>query len=82
VILVDIYVPTVGNVYDFQLDENEKISTIIEEIGELISQKEHCRLIGEMNNLMLCSMDKKSILSNDLTLYQSGIKTGNSLLLV
>jgi hypothetical protein len=82
VILVDIYVPTVGNVYDFQLDENEKIRTIVEEIGELISQKEHCRLVGEMGNLMLCSMDNKSILPNDLTLYQVGIKTGNSLLLV
>jgi uncharacterized ubiquitin-like protein YukD len=72
----------VGNIYDFQLDENEKISTIVEEIGELISQKEHCRLVGDISKLMLCSMDKKSILSGDMTLYQAGIKTGNSLLLV
>lgn len=81
-ILVDIYVPTVGNTYDFQLDENEKISTIVEEIGELINQKEHCTLVGEISNLMLCSMDNKSILPGNLTLYQLGIKTGNSLLLV
>jgi hypothetical protein len=82
VILVDIYVPSVGNVYDFQLDENEKISTIIEEIGELISQKEHCKLIGDISKLMLCSKDNKRILSGEMSLYQSGIKTGNSLLLV
>jgi hypothetical protein len=82
VILVDIYVPSVGNVYDFQLDENEKISTIVEEIGELISQKEHCRLIGDIGNLMLCSKDNNSILYGDSSLCQSGIQTGNSLLLV
>jgi hypothetical protein len=82
VILVDIYVPSVGNVYDFQLDENEKISTIVEEIGELISQKEHCTLIGDISKLMLCSRDSKRILSGEMSLYQSGIKTGNSLLLV
>jgi hypothetical protein len=82
VILVDIYVPSVGNIYDFQLDENEKISAIIEEIMELISQKEHCNLIGDGDKLMLCSKDNKSILPNESTLNRENIKTGNRLLLV
>lgn len=81
-ILVDIYVPAVGNLYDFQLDENEKICTIIEEIGELIGQKEHCQVVGDIENLMLCSKENRMILSKNSTLTESGIRTGNSLILV
>lgn len=81
-ILVDIYVPAVGNVYDFQLDEDEKISTIIEEIGELIGQKEHCRMVGEIGRLMLCFQKKDMILSKNMTLAASGVKNGDSLILV
>lgn len=81
-ILVDIYVPAVGNVYDFQLDEEEKISTIVEEIGELVGQKEHCRIVGDIGDLMLCSGKDKMILSKNLTLAASGIRNGDSLILV
>ena len=81
-ILVDIYVPAVGNVYDFQLDEDEKIGAIVEEIGELIGQKEHCQIVGDMDELMLCSREDKQILSKNLTLAASGIQNGNSLILL
>lgn len=81
-ILVDIYVPAVGNIYDFQLDEEEKIGAIIEEVGELIGQKEHCQIVGDMGELMLCSREDKQILSKNMTLAASGIKNGNSLILL
>lgn len=81
-ILVDVYVPAVGNVYDFQLDENEKIGTIIEELGELIGQKEHCQAVGDISRLMICCQKKNKILSRNHTLAESGIQTGNSLILV
>lgn len=81
-ILVDIYVPAVGNTYDFQLEENEKISTIIEEVAELIGQKEHSQVVGNMNELMLCSREKHEILTKSLTLANLGICTGSSLILV
>lgn len=81
-ILVDIYVPAVGNVYDFQLDEDEKISAIVEEIGELIGQKEHCRIVGDISGLMLCSSENKRILPKNLSLSESGIQNGSSLFLV
>lgn len=81
-ILVDIYVPAVGNVYDFQLDEEEKVSVIIEEIGELIGQKEHCQIVGDIKSLMLCWQKEQKILSPDLTLSLAGIRNGDSLLLV
>lgn len=82
VILVDIYVPAVGNVYDFQLDEEEKISTIVEEIAELIGQKEHCQMVGDVGELMLCLKKDKTVLSPNLTLEVSGIQNGDSLILV
>lgn len=81
-ILVDISVPSVGNLYDFQLDENEKIYTIIEEIAELIGQKEHCQIVGDIRMLMLCTKESHRILSGNSTLTESGIRTGNSLILV
>lgn len=81
-ILVDIYVPAVGNTYDFQLDEDEKISTIIEEIGELIGQKEHSQVVGNVNELMLCSRENSVILKKNLSLAKQGIRTGSSLILV
>lgn len=81
-ILVDIYVPALGNVYDFQLDEDEKVNIIVEEIGELIGQKEHCQIVGDISELMLCSRDNRIILSPNSTLSELGIHNGNSLILV
>lgn len=81
-ILVDIYVPAVGNTYDFRLDEEEKISAIIEEISELIGQKEHCKIVGDIEQLMLCSQKDRMILPGCSSLAAAGIKTGSSLLLV
>lgn len=81
-ILVDIYVPAVGNTYDFQLDEEEKTGTLIEEISELIGQKEHCRIVGDISKLMLCFCKDKKILSKNMTLADSGVQNGDSLILV
>lgn len=81
-ILVDIYVPAVGNVYDFRLDEEEKVGAIVEEIGELIGQKEHCTIKGDINGLMLCSKAQRRILPRGMSLAELGIRDGSSLLLV
>ena len=81
-ILVDIYVPAVGNVYDFQLDEEEKIGAIVEEIGELIGQKERCQIVGDIGELMLCTRENRQILSKSMTLAASGIQNGYSLILL
>lgn len=81
-ILVDIFVPSVNNVYDFQLDECTPIGTIIEEIGELIEQKEHCKMVGDVSELMLCLQKDKRILPKDRTLKECRVQTGNSMLLV
>ncbi len=81
-ILVDIYVPSVDNTYDFQLDEDAYVYAVVEEIGELIGQKEHSQVAGDMENLMLCAMNDKRVLPKDSTLAECGVRTGSSLILV
>lgn len=81
-ILVDIYVPSTGNTYDFQLDEEVPVCSVIEEISEMIGQKEHCQIAGDRKKLMLCAMRDRKILQRDYTLEQCNIVTGDSLILV
>jgi len=81
-ILVDVYVPSIDKSYDFQFDENAYVNTITEEIGELIGQKEHSRVVGNIEQLILCSRTTGIVLPRNLTLNQCKIKTGDSLILV
>ncbi len=81
-ILVDIYVPSVDKVYDFQLNENTPINMLIEEISEMINQKEHTTLKGSIDDMLLCDKSSERILLKEDTLFSSGITTGKSLILV
>lgn len=81
-ILVDIYVPSTGNTYDFQLDEEIPVGNVIEEISEMIGQKEHCQIMGDITKLMLCARNGKQILHKDYSLAECHIVTGDSLILV
>jgi len=81
-ILVDIYVPSVGQTYDFNLDEDAGVQVIIEEIAEMIGQKERTSLVGNPEDLMLCDRLNKRTLPKNGTLRQCGIGNGSSMLLV
>lgn len=81
-ITVEVYVPAMDREYDFQLDQNVRIGTIIEEIGEMIAHREHSEIIGDMEELMLCDQDGNRILDGDETLGASRIRTGSKLILV
>ncbi len=81
-ILVEIIVPSVDSTYDFQLDEDAMIYNVIGEISEMISQKEHCNIVGDFERLMLCSLKDRQILSVNKTLRECGVVTGDSLELV
>ena len=81
-ILVDVTVPSVEKTYDFSLDENAQIALVMEEIVEMISQKEHCSIIGNKEDLLLCKYDAQIVLDKQATLKDCGIVTGNKLLLV
>ena len=43
-ILVDVMVPCLDKIYDFWLDENTEIRLVIEELTEVIGQKEKAPL--------------------------------------
>ncbi len=81
-VLVDIFVPSVDKEYDFQLSETAEISTVIEEISEMIGQKERTEIVGDINRLQLCHKERQCILDRNRTLAQCGVVTGSRLILV
>lgn len=81
-ILVDIWVPALDKSYDFQLDENLTIEVLLGEIGELICQKEQCQMKGNIVDLMLWNADNGMKLNGQVSLGESGIRSGDRLLLV
>lgn len=81
-ILVDVYVPSVDQEFDFGLDEEAKISGIIEEIASMIGQKEQCELQGNIDELLLCDMESNIILPRTKTLAECKICNGKSLMLI
>ena len=81
-ILVDIFVPSVNKVYDFQLSETASIYTVIEEIREMIEKKEKADLVGSVEKLQLCDKGREAILEKNKTLAESGIITGQTLILI
>lgn len=81
-IMADVFVPSIGRQYDFSLDEQAQIAQLIPEIAEVICQKENCTLGGNPDELLLCLMDRKEILSGDKCLSSYGVGNGCSLLLV
>lgn len=81
-IMVDIYIPSVDQVYDFGIDETASVAMVIEEITAMVSQKEQCALQGDAKGLLLCDRDRQEILPQDRTLQDCGVQTGTRLLLV
>lgn len=81
-ILVDIYAPSVNQNYDFNLDENARISLIIDEISSMICQKEQCEMKGNVRELLLVSQRLESVLSQENSLSFYNITSGEKLLLI
>lgn len=81
-VLVDIFVPSVDKTYNFSLNENIAVHTIIDEIEEMIAQKEQTILRGESSAMELWLKETKSMLSREHTLAENGVKTGCFLILV
>lgn len=81
-ILVDIYIPSLGETYDFRLDETAKVMSIVREISEMLCTKNKSVLNKSADELMLCSMDSGQILGGDTTLWENNIINGSKLLMV
>ena len=81
-IMVDVYVPAVDREYDFCLNQNVEIGAVIEEISAMIAYKEHSRIVGNMEELMLCDQGNDTILDRRRTLRACRIQTGSKLMLI
>ena len=81
-ILVDIFIPSVDKTYDFQLNENVSIAAVIEEISEMIEDKEKTTLQGDVSQLQLCEPVRGITLPKRSSLSECRVMTGDRLILV
>lgn len=81
-ILVDVEVPAVDKIFDFQLDENVYVSDITEEIAEMIAAARQSTFQRNDSTMLLCSYENRRILSGNMTLAECGVRTGSRLLFV
>lgn len=81
-IIIDVSIPIIGKIYDFSLDENALVDSIIEEIVEIISQKEGGFEGVESKNMDLFSTDTTCAINRSVSLFENNIINGSRLLLV
>ncbi len=81
-ILVDIYVPSVDQTFDFELDENAYISAVLIEVTGMLAKKTGSEKTGDAGAFILYNAEKGQPLPEDRTLSESGIRDGSRLILV
>ena len=81
-ILVDIYIPVINDIYDFELNENVPVRETIDVLSDIISKKMKNPLGERPDAFVLYSLEQKRALERHLTLYQNGVKDGNRLMLI
>lgn len=81
-IIVDVRVPALEKVYNFSVEEKAKVSDLIEEVLELIVQKEHLAFSGDMEKLTLYCTDRAVQCGQSCCLADYGINGGSELVLV
>lgn len=80
-ILVDVYIPAVEQMYDFRLEETCCPDMIIGEICEMVEQKEQM-MPDEKERYLLFDASLRRALSYEKTLEESGVTDGHLLILV
>lgn len=81
-IIVDIKVPAIEKVYNFSVEERAKVSDLIEEVVELIMQKERLSFSGNLEEMVLCCVEGSVQCDRDHCLSDYGISGGSELILV
>lgn len=79
---VDIYIPALDEVKDFELDETVAVSQILNEMREILAKQEREELGQQTEGLLLCIPKEERILSPHLTIQMCGVKNGDRLMLV
>ena len=80
-ITVMIYSVMFDTEYEFRLNSDVPVSELIEEIAEMIAQKEQCGISGDTEDLMLIDKTAGYVFSPADTLRSRRVKTGDTLYL-
>ncbi len=81
-IIVNIRIPALEKVYNFSIDERARVEDLIEEIVEMVKQKEGVKFQGDLKGLVMCSIDKGMSFLKERCLAEYGIYSGDELMLV
>ena len=76
-IVVDIQVPNLNRTYDFELETGELLKKII----QTISEKENLKDCRE-DEMLLYDLNRETVLSENRSLRQQGVKSGEQLYLI
>lgn len=80
-ILVDVHALQLGEVYDFDVDEDKTADELLGDIVSLICKKENKKQKKE-GNYYLYALNKECILRGALSFREQGIRSGERLVLV
>lgn len=81
-ILVDIYIPALERCYDFSLQEQATVSELVEELIEMVCQKEHWPKGQDPTGFLLVEPARSYIFTPGDTLAQRGVLSGARLMLL
>lgn len=79
---VDVYIPSIDEVLDFQIDEEVMVSQVVNEMIEILTKRTRENLSSERAAFMLVLLREKRVLPRVLSLQQCGVMNGDRLLLV
>lgn len=81
-IIVNVHVPALEKVYNFSVEERARISDLIEELAELVAQKECIPFSGSLEKMSLCSKENGEQCDKSKCLSDYGVCGGSELILV
>ncbi|MGN1179757.1 MAG: EsaB/YukD family protein [Suilimivivens sp.] len=80
-ILLDVQLPLINKIYDFELDEDMMVSELLQKIMGIIAEKEGMEYDPE-DKMYLYAMGNERILNESYSLKQQGIRGGERLVLI
>lgn len=81
-IVVQVNVPRFDTSYNFKLDEDTPIGLLLEDMVSVICQKERRKAELNSSGFVLVNLMSQSFLTQNLTLYENGVKSGDVLELI
>ncbi len=81
VILVDVEVPAIQQVFDFELDDNASVGEVMKQMVRLITEKEGLKET-DAEKMLLYACKHEKILNTDMSFKEQGVWAGQRLMLI